>query len=87
MERVTRVHVWVVVVVVCVMPILLLDVLTFSWPARPWVVLLFSKAIFISTAQNQKVVKFLGHFLDCLISSCKQKRHPLISQIHADLQS
>lgn len=55
MERVTHVHVWVVVVVVCVMPILLLDVLTFSWQARPWVVLLFSKAIFISTVQNENV--------------------------------
>lgn len=39
--------VWVVVVVVCVLPILLLDVLTFSWQARPWVVPLFSQAIFI----------------------------------------
>lgn len=76
MERVTRVHVWVVVVVVCVMPILLLDVLTFSWQARPWVVLLFSKVIFISTVQNQKVVKFLGHFLDGVKFPCAKRVIP-----------
>lgn len=40
---------WVARVVVCVLPILLLDVLTFSWQARLWLVPLFSKAIFIIT--------------------------------------
>lgn len=40
---------WVAGVVVCVLPILLYDVLTFSWQARPWLVPLFSQAIFIIT--------------------------------------
>ncbi len=40
---------WVAGLVVCVLPILLLDVLTFSGQARPWLVPLFSQAIFIIT--------------------------------------